>query len=139
MIDQTTARARARELEDLAQTAQDALPSTTWRAGAHGAHAAPKPGTDGVGHRFSLSRTSRCAPGHENLEHEAAAVTGALAGEGCALEQRAFGGGDAIWVVATRGAASLTVKLSSNGNRLVTGESGDFDDASADEAAAALR
>lgn len=138
MIEAATARQRARRVDALADTAQQALPAAEWRPGAHGADARPRPTDDGAGHRFALSRMGTCPPGGDAIDADATAVDAALGAAGCTTERREFGGGDAVWIVAHRADASVVVKLAANGNRLVSAESPVFTDASPDEVAAAL-
>lgn len=138
VIDRERVRGRAASLEQLAATAQGVLTTDAWRPGAHGEHATPKADDDRTRHRLTLSRSCSCEPGTDRVASEAAAMREALAAAGCDVDERAFGGGDQVWIVASRGDDEVVVKLASNGNRLITAQSRTFDDATADEAAAAL-
>ncbi|KAB1649305.1 hypothetical protein [Pseudoclavibacter endophyticus] len=138
MIDRETLHGRARALEVLAEAAQAALGAEAWLAGAHGGTAAPRADPSGRGYHFSLSRSCRCEPGADRVMAQAAEAHAALAAAGCEVEDRVFGGGESIWVIAVKDGDQIVVKLASNGNRLVTAESRDYDDAGIDEVATAF-
>ncbi|MGO2113230.1 MAG: hypothetical protein ACTH31_16625 [Pseudoclavibacter sp.] len=138
MIDREILRGRVNDLEALAEAAQAALGADEWFAGAHGAAATPKVAASGHGYSLSLSRSCRAAAGIEGVATQAADAHAALAAAGCEVDERVFGAGDSIWVVAARSGDEVVVKLASNGNRLVTAESRAYDDATLDEAATAL-
>lgn len=133
-----TVRARRDAVHALAETASAPLRCDGWQAGAHGDGAQPKPAVRGDGYRFTVSRIGRAEPGAAAVADEAGAVRRACEDAGCTVEVREFGGGQAVWVVATLGDDSVVTKLVDNGNRLITAESRDFDDATVDEAIAAL-
>lgn len=143
-------RARLQALTEFATLVQCAITDGHWETGAHGDGRMPKPALgpgssgardfDGVGYRFTFSRHHRGERGRDAVRRQSARVATVLTEAGCAVTVDELGAmpGDATWVRASCSGFTVVAKLLENGNRLVTAESGDYLDATLDEAIAAM-
>ena len=121
LADDTTPGSAFTVLRELVGAVEQAIGGQEWRPGAHGDSGQPKPGLDGDGMRFTISRLGRCTEGTEAVVADGERAEAALTAAGCRIERRAFDDG-AVWLLAHLGDDEVVVKLHASGGRLVTAE-----------------